>query len=68
MQEVGPKKLIPGEFYYLENNTDKTMKAKGKFTGYNNDEPRFGGEQAVFKIVPSEIIKSKKNGECLLKW
>ena len=60
MQEVGPKKLIPGEFYYLENNTDKTMKAKGKFTGYNNDEPRFGGEQAVFKIVPSEIIKSKK--------
>ena len=60
MQEVGPKKLIPGEFYYLENNTDKTMKAKGKFTGYYNDEPRFGGEQAAFRIVPSENIKSKK--------
>ena len=60
MQEVGPKKLIPGEFYYLENNTDKTMKALGKFTGYYNDEPRFGGEQAAFKIVPSKNIKSKK--------
>ena len=68
MQEVDSSKLIPGEFYYLENNTDKTMKAKGQFTRYYNDEPRFGGKQAVFKIVPSENIKSKKmnaylNGE-----
>jgi hypothetical protein len=68
MQEVDSSKLIPGEFYYLENKTDKTMKAKGKFTRYYNDEPRFGGEQAAFRIVPSENIKSKKmnaylNGE-----
>jgi len=60
MQEVDPKNLIPGEYYYLENKTDKAMKAKGKFTRYYYAEPRFGGEQAAFRIVPSENIKSKK--------
>ena len=60
MQEVDPKKLIPGEYYYLENKTDKAMKAKGKFTRYYTDDPRFGGKQAAFRIVLSENIKSKK--------
>ena len=62
MQEVDPSKLIPGEFYYLENTTDKTMKAKGKFTRrYYNSDPKFGeSEQVAFRIVPSENIKSKK--------
>jgi hypothetical protein len=60
MKEVDPSELIPGEYYYLENKTDKAMKAKGKFTRYYYAEPRFGGEQAVFRIVPSENIKSKK--------
>jgi len=60
MQEVDPKKLIPGEYYYLENKTDKAMKAKGKFTRYYTDHPRFGGELAAFRIILSENIKSKK--------
>ena len=60
MQEVNPKKLIPGESYYLENRTDKTMKAKGKFTRYYTAAQIYGGEQVVFRIVPSENIKSKK--------
>ena len=62
MQEVDPKKLIPGEYYYLENKTDKAMKAKGKFTRYvYNNESIFGDDiYAAFRIVPSEKIKSKK--------
>ena len=60
MQEVNPKKLIPGESYYLENRTDKTMKAKGKFTRYYTAAQIYGGELAVFRIVRSENIKSKK--------
>jgi hypothetical protein len=62
MQEVDPLKLIPGEYYYLENKTDKAMKAKGKFTRYvDYNDPRFGvGKHAAFRIVPSENIKSKK--------
>lgn len=60
MQEVDPSKLIPGEYYYLENKRDKAMKAKGKFTGYIYAEPKFGGKSAAFRIVPSENIKSKK--------
>ena len=60
MEEVEPSKLIPDEFYYLENKTDKTMKAKGKFLYIYEAEKRFGGTQAAFKIVPSKKIKSKK--------
>jgi len=62
MQEVDPSKLIPGEYYYLENKTDKAMKAKGKFTRYvYYKESIYGdGKQAAFRIVPSENIKSKK--------
>jgi hypothetical protein len=58
IEEVDPSKLIPGEFYYLENKRDKTMKAKGKFIRYSFNE--IGrGKQASFIIVPSEKIKSK---------
>ena len=60
MEEVEPSKLIPDEFYYLENKTDKTMKAKGKFLYIYEHEKRFGGTQAAFRIVPSKKIKSKK--------
>ena len=60
MEEVEPSKLIPEEFYYLENKTDKTMKAKGKFLYIYEHEKRFGGTQAAFRIVPSKKIKSKK--------
>ena len=60
MEEVEPSKLIPDEFYYLENKTNKTMKAKGKFLYIYEDEKRFGGTQAAFRIVPSKKIKSKK--------
>jgi hypothetical protein len=60
MEEVEPSKLIPDEFYYLENKKDKTMKAKGKFLYIYEGEKIFGGTQAAFIIVPSEKIKSKK--------
>ena len=60
MEEVEPSKLIPDEFYYLENKTDKTMKAKGNFLYIYEHEKRFGGTQAAFRIVPSKKIKSKK--------
>ena len=63
MQEVEPSKpskLIPEEYYYLENRTDKTMKAKGQFLYIYEHEKRFGGTQAAFRIVPSKKIKSKK--------
>jgi hypothetical protein len=60
MEEVEPSKLIPDEFYYLENKKDKTMKAKGKFLYIFEGEKIFGGTQAAFIIVPSKKIKSKK--------
>jgi len=60
MEEVDPSKLIPGEFYYLENKTNKTIRGKGKFLNIFEGEKRFGGTEAVFIIVPSEQIKSKK--------
>lgn len=62
MEEVEPSKLITGEFYYLQNKRekDKLMRSKGRFIRIYNGEPRFGGEQAVFKIVPTENIKSKQ--------
>ena len=59
MQEVNPLELIPGEYYYLENKRDKTMRGKGIFFRYYFSEMG-GGKQAAFRIVPTEKIKSKK--------
>ena len=59
MQEVNPLELIPGEYYYLENKRDKTMRGKGIFFRYYFSEMS-GGKQAAFRIVPTEKIKSKK--------
>jgi len=62
MEEVEPSKLIPGEYYYLQNKRekDKLMRSKGQFRRIYEGEPRFGGTQAMFTIVGSDKIKSKK--------
>jgi hypothetical protein len=59
MEEVEPSKLIPGEYYYLENKTDKTMRGKGQFLRYYYD-PRGGGDQAAFLNVSSINNKPRK--------
>jgi hypothetical protein len=58
MEEVDPSKLIPGEYYYLEDKRNKTNRGKGKFFRYFFSEMG-GGKQAAFRIVPTEKIKSK---------
>lgn len=60
MELVDPSNFIPGEYYYLENNSDDKMKALGIFRRTHEGKAIFGGEQAVFTIVPLEKIKSKK--------
>jgi len=59
MQEEDPLKLIPNEFYYLENKTDKTMRGKGKFLRYYYDRLG-GGDQAAFLNVSSINNKPRK--------
>jgi hypothetical protein len=62
MEEVEPSKLIPGEYYYLQSKreSDKLWRTKGQFHRIFENEPQYGGTQAVFTIVGSEKIKSKK--------